>query len=360
MTSASPAEAREFCRRTLPRVSRTFALNIEMLGGSLREAVRVAYLLCRAADTIEDRWAGSPDEIESRFDAFAEALGGDAAAAASLATAAPAGGSTPAASSARHPDSDFDLLAHLPLVLAAFRGLEPGDREAVAEGVLTMAAGMRRYAARAARRGPLVCYVDDEAELRDYCWIVAGCVGVMLTKLHERRAGPEPGGGVREHAASPEPGGGVRERRRQLAPKVGEALQLTNILLDWPTDVRRGRCYLPAAWLAESGLTPRDLAGGEAPAARELARRLESLAHAALDQVADYLDTIETRHVRYRLFCLWPALWARASIRVAHADPRFPLLGRPKLTRAQIWTIAARSLLVLHSRAGTRRMLART
>lgn len=347
MTSASPAAAREFCRRTLPRVSRTFALNIELLGGSLREAVRVAYLLCRAADTIEDRWAGSPDEIESRFDAFAAALGGDAAAAASLATAAPASGPSPAAAgAARHPDSDFDLLAHLPLVLEAFRGLEPGDREAVAEGVLTMAAGMRRYAARAARRGPLVCYVDDEAELRDYCWIVAGCVGVMLTKLHERRAGPEPDA--------------LRERRRRLAPKVGEALQLTNILLDWPTDVRRGRCYLPAAWLAEAGLTPRDLTGGDAPAARELARRLESLAHAALDQVADYLDTIGRRHVRYRLFCLWPALWARASIRVAQADPRFPLLGRPRLTRAQIWTIAARSLLVLHSRAGTRRMLART
>lgn len=344
MTSSSPAAAREFCRRTLPRVSRTFALNIELLGGSLREAVRVAYLLCRAADTIEDRWAGSPDEIESRFDAFAAALGGDAAAAASLATAAPASGPSPAA--ARHPDSDFDLLAHLPLVLEAFRALEPGDREAVAEGVRTMSDGMRRYAARAARRGPGVCYVDDEAELRDYCWVVAGCVGVMLTKLHERRAGPEPAGGV-------------RERRRQLAPKVGEALQLTNILLDWPTDVRRGRCYLPAAWLAEAGLTTRDLAGGEAPGALALARRLEGLAHEALDQVADYLDTIAPRHVRYRLFCLWPALWARASIRVAHADPRFPLLGRPKLTRAQLWTIAARSLLVLHSRAGTRRMLAR-
>lgn len=347
MNSTSPAAAREFCRRTLPRVSRTFALNIELLGGSLREAVRVAYLLCRAADTIEDRWAGSPDEIESRFDAFTAALAGDDGAAASLATAAPAGGPPAAAApSTRHPEADLDLLAHLPLVLAAFRGLEPGDREAVAEGVLTMSAGMRRYAARAARRGPDACYVDDEAELRDYCWVVAGCVGVMLTKLHERRAGPEPEGGA-------------RERRRQLAPKVGEALQLTNILLDWPADVRRGRCYLPAAWLGEAGLSTRDLAGGEAPGALALARRLETLAHEALDQVADYLDTIAPRHVRYRLFCLWPALWARASIAVAHADPRFPLFGRPKLTRARLWTIAARSLLVLHSRAGTRRMLAR-
>lgn len=332
----TPAEAREFCRRTLPRVSRTFALNIELLSGSFREAVRVAYLLCRAADTIEDRWGGSAADIEARFASFLAALAGDDAAAAALAAGSGAG---PEAN-----EADFDLLAHLPLVLAAYRMLEPGDRAAVAEGVRTMANGMCRYAARAARRGPDVPYVDDEPELRDYCWVVAGCVGAMLTRLHERRAGDEPAE--------------RRARRAELAPVVGEALQLTNILLDWPTDVRRGRCYLPAAWLAEHGLAPRDLAGGGAPAARTLALRLEVLAHAALDRVADYLDTIDGRHVRYRLFCLWPALWARASIRLAHADPRFPLEGRPKLTRAQLWSVALRSLLVLPSARGTRRLLA--
>lgn len=335
MTEPLPAEAREFCRRTLPRVSRTFALNIELLSGSFREAVRVAYLLCRAADTIEDRWAGSAGEIEARFAAFLAALAGDEPAAASFAA-------VPAEAGA---GDDLDLLAHLPLVLAAFRALEPGDREAIAEGVHTMSEGMCRYAARAARRGPDVPYLDDEAELHDYCWIVAGCVGVMLSRLHARRAGAEPAE--------------RRARREALAPKVGEALQLTNILLDWPTDVRRGRCYLPAAWLAPHGLAPRDLAGGDAPAARELALKLEALSHAALDRVADYLETIPARHVRYRLFCLWPALWARASIRVAHADPRFPLDGRPKLSRGELWGVAARSLLVLHSARGTRRLLAR-
>lgn len=348
---ARTAEAREFCRRTLPRVSRTFALNIELLSGSLREAVRVAYLLCRTADTLEDRCGGSGDDVERRFDAFSAALAGDDGAAAALAAGA---GDRRSAAPAAAPAHDFDLLAHLPLVLTAFRALEPGDRDALSEGVGIMTAGMRRYAARAARRGPGVCYLDDEAELREYCWIVAGCVGAMLTRLYERRAEPRP-----RPDGGPAGAAELRERRRRLAPIVGEALQLTNILLDWPADVRRGRCYLPAEWLARADLSPADLAGGDAPAARELALRLEALAHAALDRVADYLETIPARHVRYRLFCLWPALWARASIRVAHADPGFPLRGRPKLTRAQLWSVAARSLFVLHSGAGTRRLLAR-
>src|SRR5512137_2293216 len=117
----TPADAREFCRRTLPRVSRTFALNIELLSGSFRDAVRVAYLLCRAADTIEDRWGGSPDEIGERFDAFVAALAGDDRAAASLAAAAGGGdiaragadgagesARTNAAGGGKTSDDDFD------------------------------------------------------------------------------------------------------------------------------------------------------------------------------------------------------------------------------------------------------------
>ena len=46
-----------------------------------------------------------------------------------------------------------------------------------------MAEGMCRYSARAAERGAAVAYLDDETELHDYCWVVAGCVGVMLTRL---------------------------------------------------------------------------------------------------------------------------------------------------------------------------------
>ena len=39
----------------LPHVSRTFALTIPQLPPGLRTAVTSAYLLCRIADTIEDR-----------------------------------------------------------------------------------------------------------------------------------------------------------------------------------------------------------------------------------------------------------------------------------------------------------------
>jgi len=333
---SASGEAHEFCRRVLPRVSRTFAINIESLDGRLRDAVRAAYLLCRAADALEDSWPGTSPEVIGRFERFLQALAGDRAAAAAL-----------AADAARMPEArdDLELLAHLPLVLADLEARPAAEQDIVREGVRTLASGMSRYAARAAERPAGACYVDDDAELSDYCWVVAGCVGVMLTRLFELRL-----------PAARDP---ARERRRELAPVVGEALQLTNIVLDLPTDLRRGRCYLPASWLAGAGLEPGDLVARPGPGARAIVTRLEERAHAALDRVADYLDTIPSRHLRYRLFCLLPALWARASLRRVKADPRYPAGSRrAKLTRFAIWSGAARSLLVAHSRRGVRRLLA--
>ncbi len=318
----------------LPRVSRTFAINIRLLNGPLGEAVRIAYLLCRSADALEDSWPGAPAEIAARFDAFLAALNGDEAAAHTLAAGAPAAGR----------GEDLELLAGLPRLLRAFETLPETDRAHVREAVTVMARGMCRYSARAAERGAGAPYIYTVDELHDYCWVVAGCVGVMLTKLFDDR----------DHA-TPE----TRATRLPLAPVVGEALQLTNILLDWPTDVRRGRCHVPAEWLAEFRLAPGDLVQSGKPGVREIATRLEALAREALARVPDYLDTIAPRYVRYRLFCAWPSLWALASLENARRDPEFPWgPRRPRLPRAELWGAALRSFLRVRDPRALRRLYA--
>ena len=334
-------DSSNYCRAILPRVSRTFAISIRLLSGSLGNAVRVAYLLCRTADALEDSWPGNAGAIERRFERFRAAVGGDEGAARELGTGA--------ASRLGAGGDDLELVANLPRVMGAFSTLGSDDRAAVGECVETLAAGMCRYAARAAARRPegteVTPYLDDERELRDYCWVVAGCVGVMLTRLFS----------LRDRDTSP-----AAERRRfELAPVVGEALQLTNILLDWPSDLRRGRCHVPAQWLAELGVGPRELVAGPHPAVREIAGRLESLARSALARVPDYLDTIPARHVRYRLFCLWPALWALGSLRHAQRDPEFPWgPRRPRLPRPELWRAAVGSLFWAHDSRRLRRFYA--
>src|ERR1019366_835198 len=54
----------------LPRVSRTFALGIKLLPSRLEPPVRLGYLLCRIADTIEDDLALTPGRKAELLDDF--------------------------------------------------------------------------------------------------------------------------------------------------------------------------------------------------------------------------------------------------------------------------------------------------
>jgi farnesyl-diphosphate farnesyltransferase len=318
---------RRYCRAVLPEVSRTFALNIRLLGGTFGEAVRVGYLMCRAADALEDSWPGTPREITDRFDTMLLAIEGDDRAADRIA------GEAARVAGARE---DLRLVAHYPHVWRVYRSLPDEAREPLTLAVRAMARGMRHYASRAAGRAPEAPYLDTEEELHHYCYVVAGCVGEMLTRLARLEAPVDEAG---------------EAARMALAPAVGEALQLTNILLDWPADVRRGRCHLPAEWLDAHGLTPRDLVGTDRPEVHALATRLESLARAALARVPDYVELYPTRMVRYRLFCLWPALWAVGSLRAARSAPGFPWDGdRPRLAKSELWRMAIGSALFAHGR----------
>jgi phytoene synthase len=71
----------------------------------------------------------------------------------------------------------------------------------------------------------------------DYCYHVAGVVGVMMAMIM-----------------------GVRERPTlNRASDLGIAFQLTNISRDVVEDAKGGRCYLPREWLREAGIEDADL-----------------------------------------------------------------------------------------------------
>ena len=84
----------------------------------------------------------------------------------------------------------------------------------------------------------------------------------------------------------------------ELGVQYGKGLQLINILRDAGSDLRAGRCYLPADQLRSLGLTPEEVLAKPAlvePITREWREKAE---HAMVSGI-DYACAINSRRVRF-------------------------------------------------------------
>ncbi len=207
----------------LERTSRTFALSIPLLPEPSRREVTLAYLLLRIADTLEDGIQLSPDR---RQEALEQLL--------AVVSHVDVGGAEQWSRtwSATQPVDQPDylrLLEEFPRVLECIGQLPSRSRQVILRHGERTIAGMRRTVQVMDTTGTLRLETVDQ--LREYCYIVAGIVGEMLTELFLLHWPT-----LQDEA----------DRLRTLAPFFGEGLQLVNILKDADTDARAGRFYLPS------------------------------------------------------------------------------------------------------------------
>jgi farnesyl-diphosphate farnesyltransferase len=140
-------------------------------------------------------------------------------------------------------------------------------------------------------------------ELQDYCYIVAGIVGEMLTELFL----------LDRPALAP-----IQAYLRERAATFGEALQLVNILKDSAVDAEEGRRYLPA----------------EVPRSEVFA-----LARRDLGIAGDYIRTLQTAQAPRGVveFCALPVQLAWAALeRVEKKGPG------SKVSRPEVFVITQR------------------
>ena len=335
--AARAAADRAFCVALLPRVSRTFALSIEALPETLRDAVRVSYLLCRAVDTIEDEPRLAPAVRVALFDAFDALLADDAADPAAFEQAC-AGANLAAAG------PDGELCRGAGALFRAFRALPAAQRDAVRPHVQEMSRGMRAYCARADAAGAEL-RLTDLPDLERYCYYVAGTVGNLLTALFEETV---PG-------LTPAARAGARER----AVSFGLGLQLVNIVKDVAEDLARGVCFLPESLAAAHGVALEQILEPEARAAGlAIVRAVSERAHAHLDRAREYvaLWPAGPEGTAVRLFCAVPLGLALATLReVERGKDTLRAGATPKVSRPFV----ARLLISARMAAGSDQKLAR-
>jgi phytoene synthase len=215
-------------RESIAKGSKSFALASKLFDPVTRERAWLLYGWCRACDDLADGQdhGGAMALVEDPQARLAHMRALTDAALAGQATGDPA----------------FDGLG----VVAAECRLPHRFAHDLIEGFALDAAGWRP---------------QSQDDLMRYCYHVAGAVGLMMAVV----MGVDP----------------QDEATLDRACDLGLAFQLANIARDVGEDAEAGRCYLPAAWLAEAGLTQTTLMTPAArPALAAMGQRLATMASA--------------------------------------------------------------------------------
>ncbi len=325
------------CDALLPRVSRTFALNIRILPGELRPAITVAYLLFRYVDTIEDAPGLCVEDRTALFEAFLDRVDGS-------------GEATLPRGPRIHLEETISpderaLLDEGEALFRAFDALPAAVRDIVAGHVAETARGMERIVRERSADGLL--RLETWKDLDEYCYYVAGTIGIMLTRLFAQHTNHLDGKSERHLMA--------------LGTNFGRGLQLTNILKGVVSDRHEGRVFLPAELLRKHGTSPESLlAADHQDGLRAAVDELVPRALQDLEDALRYTLFLPRREPRIRLFCLWPLFTAVRTLGVVAGgwDPRRTPDGA-KITRAELYREMAMSAVQVFSNGSLRKRFAR-
>jgi farnesyl-diphosphate farnesyltransferase len=317
-----PGSAEDLGGELLAAVSRSFSLTIRLLPEALRAPISVGYLLARALDTIADTAAVPVAARLEHLRALQEMikLGRDPELLRPILKTF-AGGQKHA--------GEGDLLKKLDSCLAWLESQPPADlwdlRRTLARIGYGQELDLLRFGAASPDEPQPLATV---AELADYTYFVAGCVGELWTRLSERHL---PAG----WSALP------FAEMLILGKRFGQGLQMVNILRDLPTDLNAGRCYLPADLLAQNALTVADLQN-DPERARPLLETLRQTTLEHLDAGWRYVRALKPNKLRYA--CSLPILIGLETLALLARQSPLETEERVKMSRGKLRGLMASAM----------------
>jgi farnesyl-diphosphate farnesyltransferase len=318
----------------LRSVSRSFYLSLRVLPGPLRDPLSLAYLLARATDTIADT-PEAPGELRTEaLRNLAAAIQGDTP----IETAAGIRNSfVPLQSN----EAERVLIDSLPAILEWLELLDDRDRRELREVLKRINKGQRLDLERFGA-GTGIHSLPTGADLDEYTYLVAGCVGEFWTHLcfaHVQN--------FSDWAES---------EMLTLGVQYGKGLQLINILRDVGSDLRAGRCYFPADDLHSLGLTPGEILTKPARV-ESIVRHWHEKAESSMMAGLDYACAINQRRVRFAT--VLPALIGARTLSLMREADTNVFERTVKVPRAEVRKIMSSVALNFASRSSLRRMFAR-
>jgi farnesyl-diphosphate farnesyltransferase len=289
MTLHKKQKALAFAKGIIKRVSRTFAISIKLLPGTLGHAVLTGYLLCRIADTIEDD-SSTPSKVRQQLlTLFSDCLSNQ-----DLLTQFKTD-----VSCIKGDESYLDLIKGSEMVFDLLNSLPEQTAQIVVRWTRELALGMNEFV----KKYPKGIYIKTLDEFHQYCYYVAGTVGRMLTELF--------------YYHSPFINQTTYNKLLVDCESFGEALQAVNILKDVAWDFEfENDVFIPEEILVSKGSSQSKIIS-EAYRAQnyEAVKVIIEVAQTKITKALEYFYTLPRMAITVRLFCLLPIVFAIATLR---------------------------------------------
>ena len=328
----------------LKPVSRSFYLSIRLLPRALRESVALAYLLARTSDTIADSSAVDAGKRIELLDRFAAGIGRKDEAIGKelgclLVPQQDPSVRTGLTNSLGMTEGEKTLLESVEAILRALANLSTEDQRDVRELLATITSGQREDLTRWGRG---LAALANAEELRNYTYLVAGCVGEFWTRVCFRK--------VQSFTARDE------VDMLELGRNYGCGLQLVNILRDAGSDLRAGRCYFPEEELRAANLSASDLLNAPADFLPIYSRWIAE-ARAGLDAGLEY--SIAINPPRVRVATVLPARIGVRTLELIEQSGLEALRTPVKVPRSEVRGMIASTTITLASQSRLRRARAK-
>src|SRR5436190_8490941 len=311
MSASSDLSSRRLERTILRSVSRSFYLSVRCLPAQLREPVALAYLLARTTDTVADTAQISVAQRTETLQMLSNAIQGKASRKMIvdlLASFAPL----------QENPAERRLIESLPDSLEWLEQLEKADRDEIRVLLAKITNGQMLDLLRFNNPTEIPA-LRTAADLDEYTYFVAGCVGEFWTRLCFRR--------LREFASLSE------DEMMALGKRYGMALQLINVLRDAGADLRAGRCYFPEDELSTAHLTPAQILS-EPERFQPVYRGWVEKAEQGLDCGMQYSRAIRNRRVRAAT--VLPALIGARTLALLRQTGAAALHRKVKVPRREV------------------------
>ena len=320
----------------LKSTSRSFYPTLKYLPKKVRGQIGLLYLLARVADTIADSKHGDTEELLRLLRNYNDVTQGKLSKLTDFSSLA----------EIQENPHEAELLRNVEDVVEGLQVYTEEDRERMLECLGIIVSGqildLERFGP--ANEGGNISALNDNFELDDYTFRVAGCVGVFWTKMslaHIISIPPE-----------------QEEEFFEKGVRFGKALQMINILRDIPEDLRFGRCYIPLEELQKHGMNPDDLlTPNNIGKFRPLYDEYLDLTNEHLDAAIEYIKMLPETQFRLKASCMLPVLIGQRTVTLLRDGNILDSADRIKVTRDEIKSYARKLLRALIIPGGVRRLL---